>query len=506
MMNAEHTNTSDSHSIDGLNPLKLKGVVLGGCRLEDILGRGGMGIVYKARHLALDIPVAVKLLLGHMAFHSSAVERFSREARAAARLRHSNIVGVLNVGEDHGFHFIVMEYVDGQSLQAILEKRRKLPYQETVLIARQIITALQFAYENGIVHRDIKPGNILIDKSNTAKLSDMGLAKKIKTDTSITQSGITMGSPYYIAPEQAEDVKAADHRSDIYSLGCTLFHALSGELPYRGTSPFDIMRKHVTAPVPDLHKIEPTVPPELAAIVGRMMAKVPSDRYQRPLDVQADLARCCPEVYRPGAHVLLLHYTIDKILRIFTTPMVKRIVQVVGVVVVLLVVVSLWRLRSKSVATVSPVRKVMTPAEEVATVQPVEERTPMADTIREHLLISLIREKKADELRFLLNRGVSPNTPEGAHTSPLHASVIDGLPLCTRMLLEKGANPNVRDSTGNCPLHYATGMNAIGLTRMLLEYGAKPNVKDRQGRKPLTIAESSGYIDIAHLLKEHGAN
>lgn len=183
------------------------GKIIGGCRIKKILGQGAMGVVYKTHHIALDIPVALKILPIHIAQRKLATERFIREARTAARLKHPNIVGVLNVGEEDGQHYIIMDFVDGQSLQDLLKEKGVLSNVEAVEIIQQIGNALALAHKNKIVHRDIKPDNILIDREGVAKLADLGLAKFTEEDASMTQSGITMGTPYFIAPEQSKDSK-----------------------------------------------------------------------------------------------------------------------------------------------------------------------------------------------------------------------------------------------------------------------------------------------------------
>ena len=273
----------------------MTGLELGGCRLEQKLGQGGMGAVYKAHHIALDIPVAVKVLPPYMAAsHPRFIERFIREARAAARIQHQNIVGVTNVGEERGLHFIVMQFVDGETLQSRISARERLSPAETVAISMQLCEALIAAQANGIVHRDIKPDNIMIDRFGVVRLADLGLAKNLDEDSHLTASGMGMGTPHYMPPEQAANAKNADHRSDIYSLGCTLFEMLTGRVPYDGESGFTIMTKHSNEPVPDAHEIAPDVPAELAAVVKKMMAKKPEDRQQTAAELLADLQRVAP--------------------------------------------------------------------------------------------------------------------------------------------------------------------------------------------------------------------
>ncbi|MCX7933829.1 MAG: protein kinase [Planctomycetota bacterium] len=268
----------------------LIGKTIGGCRIEKKLGQGGMGAVYLAKHLALDIPVAIKILPPQFAeANPGAIERFIREARAAARLQHQNIVGVMNVGQEEGLYFIVMQYVDGGSLQALLRKKGRLPWRQAVDLIAQICEALKVARENGVVHRDIKPDNIMLDSKGVAKLADLGLAKFRQEDTAVTQSGMAMGTPHYMAPEQAEDAKNADHRSDIYSLGCTLYHMLVGKTPYSGESVFKILQQHVAAPIPDPRAEVADIPEALCAVLRKAMAKKPAERFQSAAEFQAAL-------------------------------------------------------------------------------------------------------------------------------------------------------------------------------------------------------------------------
>ena len=181
----------------------LDGKVIGGCRIERKIGQGGMGVVYKALHVALDIPVALKLLLPSALLNPGAVDRFLQEARAAAKLRHPAIIGVMDVGEDQGYNYIIMEYCDGVNLSTLIAERKKgISIPEAVKIAEQILDGIDYAHKNRIIHRDIKPENILIFQSGRAKLVDLGLAKNLNNDVLLTQTSVTLGSPHYIAPER----------------------------------------------------------------------------------------------------------------------------------------------------------------------------------------------------------------------------------------------------------------------------------------------------------------
>ncbi len=260
------------------------GITVGGCMLLYKIGGGGMGGVYKAHHLALDVAVAVKLLHSHLAEKDPIfIRRFIREARSAAKLQHPNIVGVMNVGFEKGVHFLVMPYVGGGSAAALLAKIGKLPLAKVLQIGIEITRALNVAEENKMLHRDIKPANILFNTRGEAMLADLGLAKHyLETqDAGITQTGITCGTPLYFSPEQAKGSHHLDIRSDIYSLGITLYHLLAGSPPFIGESAYVIFQKHVHEPLPPF-KEGITIPleEEVFQILFKMTTKKPEDRFQ----------------------------------------------------------------------------------------------------------------------------------------------------------------------------------------------------------------------------------
>lgn len=257
------------------------GEVIGGCRILYKLGGGGMGGVYKAHHVALDIPVAIKILYAHLAEKDPIfIKRFIREARSAARLQHPNIVGVMNVGFEGGFHFLVMPFVGGGSAAAMLGKKGRFSLDETLDIAIQIARALTLAEENNILHRDVKPANIILTEKGEAKLADLGLAKNYHegSESHITQTGIACGTPLYFSPEQAKGAQDLDIRSDIYSLGITLYHLLEGVPPFMGESAYVIFQKHVHDPLPPFKNAK-TVPDAVFRLLKKMTAKKPPDRF-----------------------------------------------------------------------------------------------------------------------------------------------------------------------------------------------------------------------------------
>jgi serine/threonine-protein kinase len=263
---------------------------IGHYRIVAELGRGGMGIVYKAHEESLNRFVAIKVLGEHLIEDPSHVERFLREAQSAASLNHPNIVQIYAVSEEEGQHYFVMEYVSGQSLQQILRTSGPLRPVQVARIAIQTAAGLQAAHERGIVHRDIKPANLLIDDRGLVKIADFGLALMGGAVSRLTATGMFMGTPGYLSPEQCLD-QGVDHRTDIYSLGVTLFEALSGNAPFTADSPLALLRQIVEVEPPDLGELKPEVDVELRDIVASMMVK---DRDSR-------LASCSELVAKLGS-------------------------------------------------------------------------------------------------------------------------------------------------------------------------------------------------------------
>jgi len=250
---------------------------IGHYRIVAELGRGGMGVVYKAHEESLNRFVALKVLGEHLTEDPAHVERFLREAQSAARLNHPNIVQIYAISQDAGRHYFAMEYVTGQSLQQILRSKGTLDSIQAARIVLQAASGLGAAHEQGIIHRDIKPANLMIDDRGLVKIADFGLALMTAAVSRLTATGMFMGTPGYLSPEQCLD-QDIDYRTDIYSLGVTLFEALSGKAPFTGDSPLALLRQIIDVEPPDLADLKPDVDPELRDLVQRMMAK---DREQR---------------------------------------------------------------------------------------------------------------------------------------------------------------------------------------------------------------------------------
>lgn len=266
---------------------------LGDFRLIKKLGQGGMGEVYLAHQVSLDRQVALKVMNKQFSKQENFVKRFKREAQTMAKLNHPNIVQGYAVGEQNGLLFLAMELVkgheQGRSLQDWMDHQKKLDVGDALHVILVISDALKYANEMSLIHRDIKPDNMLITEKGAVKLSDMGLAKATDEDMSMTQSGTGLGTPYYMPPEQANDAKHVDHRSDIYALGCTFYYFLTGELPFKGTSAMELIMAKNKGTFTRARSLNKEIPERLDLILDKMIAKDPKARYQTYEELIRDL-------------------------------------------------------------------------------------------------------------------------------------------------------------------------------------------------------------------------
>jgi serine/threonine-protein kinase len=253
------------------------GEKIGSFRLEAVLGTGAMGVVYRGTLEKTGEPVAVKVIDSELAYHSKASHRFRREARLLQQLRHPNIVRFVGSGRERGQSYLAMEYIAGETLQQVLEKRGPLPWREVVEMAIPICEALHYAHKGGVVHRDLKPSNLMISKDGEIKLTDFGVAKDLNA-AALTAQGRTVGTPAYMAPEQIRGTPPVSPKTDLYALGIVLYQMVTGRLPFSAASPVVLLQYHLTQIPPRPHDQRPDIPPELDDLIFAMLAKSPAGR------------------------------------------------------------------------------------------------------------------------------------------------------------------------------------------------------------------------------------
>jgi serine/threonine protein kinase len=266
----------------------LTGREIAGCRIIRFLGAGAMGRVYLAEQTGLRRKVAFKVLESRFSRDNTYIERFEREAQAAAQLGHFNIVQVFDFGRREDIYYIVSEYVDGGNVQEIIEEEGLIPPARAAGIVKEACQGLAAAQERTIVHRDIKPDNLMLTKAGVVKVADFGLAKIVEEGAAVTQSGTIVGTPFYMSPEQAKGLPL-DHRSDVYGLGVTFYHMVTGQLPFDAESVIGVLLKHISAERPDPCAVVPGLPSRLGKIIMKMMARAPEERYQSARDLIPEL-------------------------------------------------------------------------------------------------------------------------------------------------------------------------------------------------------------------------
>ncbi len=273
--------------------------------IEKLIGEGGMANVYLANDTILDRKVAVKVLRGDLAGDEKFVRRFQREALSASSLSHPNIVEIYDVGEDEGNFYIVMEYIEGKTLKQLIKKRGVLSLAETMDIMLQLLDALASAHDSYIIHRDIKPQNIMIKESGLVKITDFGIAMALNS-AQLTQTNSVMGSVHYLPPEQASG-KGSTIRSDIYSLGILMFEMLTGKMPFKGDSAVEIALKHMKEPLPNMREINPVIPQSVENIILKAAAKNPKNRYHDVREMAEDI-KTCLDVQRQDEPKIVFKY------------------------------------------------------------------------------------------------------------------------------------------------------------------------------------------------------
>ena len=263
-------------------------LLAGRYELIEKIGEGGMAVVYKARCRLLNRYVAIKILRPEFTKDAQFVENFKRESQAAAGLQHPNIVSVYDVGKEGNIHFIVMELIDGRPLSDIIQERAPMDYKTSIELIKQVASALSVAHRNHIIHRDVKPHNIMITKDGMAKLADFGIAKAVSDSTLVTETSKVIGSVHYFSPEQARGAYV-DERSDIYSLGIVLYEMLTGQVPFDGDNPVQVALMHINDEITPPSELVPGIPPALEKLVMKATDKYQSNRYKSADEFLEDL-------------------------------------------------------------------------------------------------------------------------------------------------------------------------------------------------------------------------
>src|SRR3989441_283324 len=269
----------------------------GDYEIDRELARGGMGVVYVATEIQLRRRVAIKVLPPALTFGEGAIARFRREARTAAGLDHPNIIPIYRVGAGDELLWYSMKLLEGRSLDTILKERERLEFQETIAILDQVADALDYAHQHGVIHRDVKPGNIVLDERGRVTVTDFGIAKEIQ-EASVSASGHLLGTPYYMSPEhyRGADISGA---ADQYSLGVVAFQCLGGRVPFDASTAYELLNKHVAEPPPPLAQLRPDLPPHAYAAIDRALAKRPADRFTSVTDFVNALAGRAQQAVAP---------------------------------------------------------------------------------------------------------------------------------------------------------------------------------------------------------------
>jgi serine/threonine-protein kinase len=268
--------------------------------LLEVVGTGGMSTVYRALDTLLERNVALKVLHPHYGDDAEYVERFRREARSVAQLSHPNIVTVIDRGDDGGRQYIVFEYVDGESLKELVDRSGPLPVRRVIEIGLQMADALAFAHQHGLVHRDVKPQNVLINGDGEAKVTDFGIARSLDVEHGVTQTGTVLGTSNYLSPEQARG-QTVTPATDVYSLGVVLFELMTGEVPFPGENFVAVAMKHINEPPPSLVERRPDAPLRLVYAIERALGKDPAQRFPTMDAFAAELRTCLAEQHEPDA-------------------------------------------------------------------------------------------------------------------------------------------------------------------------------------------------------------
>jgi len=287
---AAEPQTKRSNKTTSVSRVIREGDVVGGYRIEKLIGQGGMSRIYLARQVSLDRPVAVKVLPPYLADEAKLINRFLKEARALAQLEHPNVVHILDLGRARNQFYMVMQYINGESIAEILTKRGPIDPVQSAYVIKMVASALDYAHKHDILHRDIKPGNIMVTKEGFVKLLDFGLTKNLNITSKFTTEGMVIGTVHYMSPEQASGEKL-DPRSDLYSLGTTWYEMVSGRPPFEGDNPWSILLKHRNEVPENIRRISGKVPRRMAKIIMRLLEKDRNRRHDTAAELVHDIVR-----------------------------------------------------------------------------------------------------------------------------------------------------------------------------------------------------------------------
>jgi ankyrin repeat protein/predicted Ser/Thr protein kinase len=457
----------------------------------ELLGQGGMGVVYKARQKSLDRMVALKLLNVPASAGPDFAERFTREARALASLSHSSIVTVYDFGRAGERYYLLMEYVDGPDLHRLIRGGEIAPRQALEMVSH-ICDALQFAHESGVVHRDIKPENILVDKKGRVKIADFGLAKILDRPadtTRLTGAHQVMGTAHYMAPEQLERPLDVDHRADIYSLGVVFYELLTGELPIGRFQP-------------PSRKIEVDV--RIDDVVLKTLEKEPQLRYQHASDLKTDVDGITGSVGTGAPAAAGVHSTAQTVTHTWGPWVIggSTLLVLAGMVAVLLVITGFITFRNGPVEAGGSGASVESAAPVAQSGKSVGSRERKATPA---LAIAAARGDLAI-VNSLLDAGADVNEQDSDGWSALIGAVDRGHAEIARLLLDRGADANAARQSGVTALIIAASRGDQQTVEMLLSHEAEVNAQDTDGWSALTAAADRGHFEIARLLLDRGAD
>ncbi len=500
------------------------------------IGHGSMGVVYQAQHLTLERDVAIKFLAARHVDDSSYIERFLREARAAAHLNHPNLIAVYDAGVEGDAYYIVMEYVEGNDLARLLKERACFPEKEVIFIGQKVAIGLACAHNHNIIHRDIKPENLILTQSMEIKIADLGLAKRLDEEgASMTMSGMVVGTPFYISPEQIRGTKEVDGRTDIYSLGTTLYHLSTGYVPFQGASSAETMSKHLTDPVPWPKIINPKLSDSFCHVLYKMMAKDPLERYQKMEEVSDVLGEVLNGVPVSGRHEMPVEIQVSTS-GIAPDPVPKRVLRVPQIPhssTPTVILTSETSPPSSPTPPPSPALESPPPAvEKPALSEPAASRLRLRDAPyssktnnislekpSSHLgwiagicivmvvmgagaLLFLKKKSQPPDIRPTSSRPNPPST-ERAHppkTDPQREKLFEaakkGDVATVKMLVENGVDTKVADEKGLTPLIFASQNGHAQVVNLLLEKGVDVNAMSTDGTTPLMEAAARGHLEI----------